>query len=350
VRFASQALLKSPSQLANPVLHGPTTHSPPRHSGAAFRGVGHSLPQAPQFDGSSSRFVSQPSRACPLQSPRPSLQIPDRHWPATQAPRPASSTQLTEQPPQWFALWRSLEHFPSQHEKPDGQGLAGPHTGKQRPSAASHEDPSGQSASFEQPTHVCVTVSQTRRGPPSPSGESLPSLASEALRASLASEAPGAPPVLEPSRAPPASAAPSRAASSGARASIDASLTDASAPESRTMPASTDAAPTQSAFVLQPGSQRWSAVQRLPGGQSESPVRHSTQRPSGAQMCPPGDAAQSALALHSLYTSGAPSRAPPAPPVPGAPPAPPASLPSGDPSPPSGLPSLIPFAPAGAKL
>lgn len=71
VRFASQAFVRSPSQLANPVLHGPTTHSPPRQSGAAFRGGWHSFAQAPQLAGSSSRFVSQPSRALPLQSPRP---------------------------------------------------------------------------------------------------------------------------------------------------------------------------------------------------------------------------------------------------------------------------------------
>jgi hypothetical protein len=62
-RLTSHAFARSPSQFAKPSLQPPTTHSPPRHSGAAFRGIGHSCPQAPQLDGSSSRSVSQPSRA-----------------------------------------------------------------------------------------------------------------------------------------------------------------------------------------------------------------------------------------------------------------------------------------------
>jgi hypothetical protein len=170
--------------------------------------------------------------------------------PATQAPRPASSTQLTAQPPQWFAVWRLLKHCPSQQEKPEGQCREALHVVTQRPVGTSHEDPSGQSASLVQPTQVCVTVSQTNRGPLSAS------LASEPSDPRLASEPSLVPVEPEPSRAPLASELASRAASLGARESDDASRTAASAPESLTIPASTDGAPTQSALVLHPGSQR----------------------------------------------------------------------------------------------
>jgi len=74
-RLTSQPLVASVSQLPNPALHCPSWQCPPWQTAAAFE-YEHAVPQAPQLaieelGPEVCRFVSQPFRGMPSQSPQP---------------------------------------------------------------------------------------------------------------------------------------------------------------------------------------------------------------------------------------------------------------------------------------
>jgi hypothetical protein len=81
--LVSQPFVALASQLPNPVLHVPSVHVPETHDAFAFARL-HTAPQAPQLVRLVFVFVSQPLPGRPSQSPRPALQTLMPQTPLTQ--------------------------------------------------------------------------------------------------------------------------------------------------------------------------------------------------------------------------------------------------------------------------
>lgn len=82
VRFTSQPLAASPSQLAKPALQAPIEHVPFTHTVLAF-GKLQTLPQAPQLFVLFDKLVSQPFARIPSQFEKPELQDAIVQFPPT---------------------------------------------------------------------------------------------------------------------------------------------------------------------------------------------------------------------------------------------------------------------------
>ncbi len=107
----SQPLAVTPSQSPKPVLQLPMPHAPAAHTALPLEGVGHTVPQAPQWERSVRVLTSQPLLALPSQSAKPALQLATPHTPAAQLPVALAGLHAMPQPPQWA---RALRVFTSQ--------------------------------------------------------------------------------------------------------------------------------------------------------------------------------------------------------------------------------------------
>jgi hypothetical protein len=113
-------------------------HTPAMH--AAFGP--HALPQKPQFFGSLSTFVSQPSKAWLSQSAKPGSHDPILHEAATQTVPPCGTgPQMIPHPPQFALSELRFAHVKPQHVKAGGQVWFGPQLPTQAP--PEHESPKG---------------------------------------------------------------------------------------------------------------------------------------------------------------------------------------------------------------
>jgi len=77
-RFASQPLLVAPSQSANWPVQVPRVHAPLWQIASAWE-YEHTLPHAPQFEGSEPTSTSQPFVVLPSQSAKPKSHDPILH-------------------------------------------------------------------------------------------------------------------------------------------------------------------------------------------------------------------------------------------------------------------------------
>ncbi len=118
----SQPLLTSPSQSSVPEAHTPMPQAPARHTAVPLGGVGHALPQRPQFDTSVVVTVSQPFVGLMSQSAKPALHEATVHAPAAHPGAPLLTEHALPQRPQWpVAVRRSVSQpfdgSPSQSPK-----------------------------------------------------------------------------------------------------------------------------------------------------------------------------------------------------------------------------------------
>src|SRR5439155_2575830 len=101
-RSASHPSLTSLLQSSKPGLQA-MLHWPAPHPGTPWFDE-QTLPQAPQFIGSSPVFFSHPSATWPLQSVNPALHWAILHWPDVHAPAAFAGMQLAPQAPQVLML------------------------------------------------------------------------------------------------------------------------------------------------------------------------------------------------------------------------------------------------------
>lgn len=110
-RFVSQGVDGSPSQSAYGGVHAQTPQTPPTQI-AQPPPEPHACPQPPQLFTSAARFVSQPLVGFPSQSPQPGShlgwQAPAMHW-----ARACWVPHTMPQPPQLFTSFETLVSQPS---------------------------------------------------------------------------------------------------------------------------------------------------------------------------------------------------------------------------------------------
>lgn len=111
---ASQPLTGSLSQFSNPALHAPSAQLPETHAPAAFCAV-HRVPQVPQFAGSVPVAASQPLLGSESQSANPALHEPTvQEPPAVQAGVAFGGLQGVQELPQPYAASSAGTHVPLQ--------------------------------------------------------------------------------------------------------------------------------------------------------------------------------------------------------------------------------------------
>lgn len=267
--FVSHPFVGSPSQSANPALHGPSSHFPALHPGSAFGSAAHAVPHVWQFAGSFSSSASHPSLLFLLQSANPGLQLPNSHAPATHAATLPGIAHAFPHAPQCAGVRPRSAHSLPQHASPDGHARPGAQPDTQRLAPTLHTVPSGQSPSPLHPTQACVAVSH--RTPPPASG-GAPALPSSPL-----------------SRTPPESAAP---------------------PPSVGLLAT----PTHSTSAVHPISHRSALEQYSPTLHGAPPGTHCTHVfVTRSHASPSGEPAQSASVTHpGAPVSAGPTVVPPA--------------------------------------
>src|SRR5947208_2501330 len=87
---ASQPLAAALSKLG---LHPAIPHTPTLHDGTVLVGMGHTVPQTPQFATSVLMLISHPFGYFMSQSAKPWLQLATEHWPAMHAGTPPATPQ-----------------------------------------------------------------------------------------------------------------------------------------------------------------------------------------------------------------------------------------------------------------
>lgn len=108
--LVSQPLFATESQLSKPALHWANWQVPVEHEAVALA-MAHTLPQEPQSVSVLSD-ASQPVAGLLSQSPKPELQAPMPHCPATQVPAAFNGLQALPQNPQfWTEVWRFVSQL-----------------------------------------------------------------------------------------------------------------------------------------------------------------------------------------------------------------------------------------------
>jgi hypothetical protein len=164
----SQPFCGSKSQSANVPVQAPSAHMPAAHAGSAFGNGAQGMPQALQFDGSSSGFDSQPLTAVISQSFHPWSQLVSVQIPSMHSPEALAGSHGTPHAPQWTGSVNTSTHAPSQHDAPTWQSCFGVQPGTHFVEATSQIWPGGQGSSAMHPMHVCVGVSHVIIEVPSP--------------------------------------------------------------------------------------------------------------------------------------------------------------------------------------
>ncbi|RYZ61054.1 MAG: hypothetical protein EOP08_13995 [Proteobacteria bacterium] len=123
LKFVSQPLTAISSQFPKPAAHARSVHEPATQPATPLTGVGHLLPHPPQWLGSMSRLISQPSIELELQLPYPPAQNEISHCPAllqlAMALAGAHGAQL-EASPQPVVGSATLTHLSTQAFSPAG--------------------------------------------------------------------------------------------------------------------------------------------------------------------------------------------------------------------------------------
>ncbi len=177
--FTSHPFAAAPSQLPNPVEHGPTVHIPPAHP-AVVLGRAHCLPQAPQWAGVAAVFTSQPFAVCPSQFALVPVHCPITHWPIAQAAVALGREQALLQAPQCA---EEVVRFTSQPS--DDPVLQSPKPALQRCTTQLLEvHPAVAFGSAQTLPHIAQCVAVTRRSVSQPFAalpSQLPKLAMHAM-------------------------------------------------------------------------------------------------------------------------------------------------------------------------
>ena len=103
LKSASQPFTVRPSQSARPLPHTNLHIASSQLDESTFGSDRHTFSQAPQVSGKL-KSDSQPSESCPLQSPRPSMQVVIRHSPLLQLVSAFGAEHGRPQPLQSFTV------------------------------------------------------------------------------------------------------------------------------------------------------------------------------------------------------------------------------------------------------